>query len=299
MSEKETRVNIPERAVATDLEEFMSMGGLVTMNGGLGEVQVMDYMGNDMSIVEAARVSVGGENVAPQLSDHNLLRYLMRHRHTSPFEMCEIKFRVRCPMFVARQWVRHRTANWNEISARYSELPNEFYIPPAARFQYQSTDNKQGSGGQLDQNEASDMRLDFEKSADESRLLYDGLLEHGLAREVARNVLPVSQMTEFVWKMDLHNLLHFLKLRTHPHAQLEIRTFANAILSICELWVPATVSAWVEYQQHAFLFSSSALRALGELVNTIEFGLAMKRQGCSNREIRETIEAIRLDPETS
>ena len=206
-----------------------------------GHVIYVDHMGDDMDIVDAARVSYDGKGKS---SDRDLLRYLMRNRHTSPFEMCEIKIIVKCPIFVARQWVRHRTASMNEVSARYTQLPKENYLPKHEDINIQSTDNKQGRGqGKV---AAQD---EFYFSALDTYDVYERLLDQGVARELSRAVLPLSTYTEFVWKINLHNLMHFLNLRLDQHAQYEIRVYAEAIKELAmRLW-PVTMEAFFDYMR--------------------------------------------------
>lgn len=198
-----------------------------------GFVRLLGYFGSDKDIVDAARMSFGEGTT--QVHDHeNLLRYLMRHQHTSPFEMCEFKFHIKLPIFVMRQLVRHRTANLNERSFRYSIAPNEFYNPPAERLRYQSSVNKQGSGPEIVDNAAL-LAAKIEDFNACSAMLYDELIKAGVAREVARIVLPVSLYTEVVFKCDLKNLLHLLNLRMHPHAQEEIQLLAQAMYNLIKL----------------------------------------------------------------
>jgi len=208
-----------------------------------GHVIYVDHMGTDMDIIDAARVSYDGKGKS---SDRDLLRYLMRHRHTSPFEMCELKVIIKCPMHVARQWIRHRTASLNEVSGRYSQLPNEMFVPEVVA--YQATDNKQGRGEEFTadvQRYVKKIMVDFHDLAYKT---YEELLEGGVAKETARGVLPLDTYTEFVWKIDLHNLMHFLKLRLDQHAQYEIRVYAEAINELAwRLW-PETMEAFHFYQ---------------------------------------------------
>lgn len=196
-----------------------------------GFIRVVDYMGSDSAIVQAARVSYG--KGTKQISqDEALIKYLMRHHHTTPFEMCEIKFHVKLPIFVARQWIRHRTANVNEYSARYSILDNEFYTPKPEQVAKQSDNNKQGSGEAFDPDTSKEI---IDSLINDSNLVYshyEKFIEQGLAREIARTNLMLNYYTQFYWKIDLHNLLHFLKLRADKHAQYEIRVYAEVMLDI-------------------------------------------------------------------
>jgi thymidylate synthase (FAD) len=250
-----------------------------------GFVRVVDYMGDDAAVVQAARVSYGKGTKTPS-DDRGLIRYLLKHRHTTPFEMCEIKLHVKLPIFVARQWIRHRTANVNEYSARYSILAREFYVPAPHAISPQSKTNRQGRNGDLPakvrQAMAETIRIQGEIAYDFYEELFtgwpwfdqDGDLrgeredarphhgEHGMARELARMVLPVNAYTEWYWKIDLHNLMHFLALRTDPHAQAEIRAYADAIMSILQTWVPISAEAFDEYLLGAETFSRSEMAYL-------------------------------------
>ena len=209
-----------------------------------GFVRLIDTMGTDSSIVQAARISYGRGTKTPE-EDRKLIHYLMRNRHTSPFEMCEIKLHCKMPIFVARQWIRHRTASVNEYSARYSKLSDEFYIPE--HLYSQDTVNKQGSGKVIIANE--DQLLEkITQHCKEAYNIYEELLENGVSRELARMVLPVNYYTEWYWKIDLHNLLNFLRLRTDSHAQGEIQDYANAIAQIVQSWVPVVYEAYLEYK---------------------------------------------------
>lgn len=230
-----------------------------------GFVRVVDVMGDDEAIVQAARVSYGaGTKTVRQ--DKELISYLMRHQHMSPFEMCEIKLHVKCPIFVMRQWVRHRTANLNEISGRYSELPNEMLC--FDEWRKQGSKNKQGSDGVIQEEIASELREQQEVIQRHARKVYEERLAKGVAREQARVDLPLSQYTEFYWKIDLRNLLHFLKLRTDSHAQKEIRDYAEKIEAFVANWVPWTYEAWCEYVKYGVAVSrtlwNTVLSALDE-----------------------------------
>ena len=256
-----------------------------------GFVRVIDYMGDDAAIVQAARVSYGA-GTRQVSNDEGLIRYLMRHWHSTPFEMCEVKLHVKLPVFVARQWIRHRTANVNEYSARYSILDREFYIPAPDALAAQSTVNNQGRGAVLEGAEAArvlDMlRADAMRSYDhyEAMLSQDG--QQGLARELARMNLPMNIYTQWYWKTDLHNLFHFLRLRADAHAQYEIRVYADAIAGIVERWVPLAWGAFRDYRLGGQTLSAMAVAALkrrlaGETVTQADSGM-------SAREWREFVE---------
>lgn len=230
-----------------------------------GHVKLVGVMGDDQAIVDAARVSISGEGVKATSKDRGLIRYLLRNKHTTPFEMVEFKFDCKMPIFVARQWIRHRTASVNEMSARYSILPNEFYVPELSRIQAQSTNNKQGSGAAFPTAEAEEIRQALREYSALAYRMYEGLNEQGLARELSRMVLPTNIYTQWFWKMDLHNLMHFLKLRLHPHAQYEIRVFAEAIADIVKAQCPVAWEAFEDYILEAESFSKDELEIIREL----------------------------------
>jgi thymidylate synthase (FAD) len=257
-----------------------------------GFVRVVDYMGDDGAVVQAARVSYG-RGTRRSSEDAGLIRYLMRHRHTTPFEMCEIKFHVKLPIFVARQWIRHRTANVNEYSARYSILDREFYLPAPDQLAAQSAVNRQGRGALLEGAEAAEvldlLRADATRNYDH----YLAMLNEdeaggkrdparlGLARELARMNLTLNAYTQWYWKTDLHNLLHFLSLRADPHAQYEIRVYAEAMLEVVKAWLPLTYAAFVDYRLGAATFSAAMLAVLrrmlaGEAVDQPASGLSKR-----------------------
>lgn len=223
-----------------------------------GFIRVVDYMGTDSSIVQAARVSYGkGTKLVNQ--DKGLINYLMRHKHTTPFEMCDIKFHIKLPMFIARQWIRHRTASVNEYSARYSILANEFYIPENQHICSQSQTNKQGRQTPLSHEESEKIRDLLKNDASRCYKHYERMLNEdidgniidenstGIARELARMNLTMNYYTEWYWKINLHNLLHFVHLRADEHAQYEIRVYAEVMLNIIKSWVPITYEAFIEY----------------------------------------------------
>jgi thymidylate synthase (FAD) len=230
-----------------------------------GFVRVVDYMGDDSAIVQAARVSYGAGTKTGQ-EDDALIHYLMRHRHTTPFEMCEIKLHVKLPIFVARQWVRHRTASLNEVSARYSVLDREFYIPRPEDIRYQSRQNKQGGAEPVDPHLAEALVSILDSECNAAFTTYDFAVKDDIARETARIGLPLSTYTQWYWKVDLHNLFNFLALRADPHAQSEIRAYADILLLIAEQWVPVAAAAFREHRLCAVTFSASAMDALRDLV---------------------------------
>lgn len=268
-----------------------------------GFVRVIDYMGDDHAIVQAARVSYG-RGTRKVSEDTGLIRYLMRHRHTTPFEMCEIKFHVKLPIFIARQWIRHRMASVNEYSARYSVLDREFYIPEPAQLAAQSTLNRQGRETVLEGEEAARvlalLRADAERCHDHYLWMLNEDSEDspadpdrpGLARELARMNLTLNTYTQWYWKTDLHNLFHFLSLRADSHAQYEIRVYAEAMLDIVAAWVPIAYQAFRDYRMGAATFSAPMLAVLrrmvaGETVDQAESGLSAREW----REMMAVLEA--------
>jgi thymidylate synthase (FAD) len=277
------------RPVAPALEEVLYQAIPVLDHGF---VRVIDYMGDDAAVVQAARVSYG-KGTKKVSEDKGLIHYLMRHRHSTPFEMCEIKFHVKLPIFVARQWIRHRTANVNEYSARYSILDREFYIPAPEQLAAQSVANRQGRGDVLTGAEAARV-LDILRQ--DSTNAYDHYAEmlneseagetndaekQGLARELARMNLSLNFYTQWYWKIDLYNFMHFLSLRADPHAQYEIRIYADAMLDVLRKWVPLTAEAFDQHRLHAITLSKNALAAVkrmlkGETVTLETSGLGKR-----------------------
>ncbi|WP_323036343.1 FAD-dependent thymidylate synthase [Pararhodobacter sp.] len=254
------------RAVAEGMEKHLYTAQPVLDHGF---VRAIDYMGDDSAIVQAARVSYGAGTKHVQ-NDEGLIRYLMRHWHSTPFEMCEVKLHVKLPVFVARQWIRHRTANVNEYSARYSILDREFYIPEPAQLAAQSVVNNQGRGEVLQGEEAARvlalLKSDAAQMYDnyESMLSQDG--QQGLARELARMNLPMNIYTQWYWKTDLHNLFHFLRLRADAHAQFEIRVYAEAIAKMTADWVPLAYAAFEDYRMGGTTLSSKAIDVLKRML---------------------------------
>ena len=264
-------------------------------------VRAIDYMGDDGAIVQAARVSYG-RGTRKVSEDSGLINYLMRHRHTTPFEMCEIKYHVKLPIFVARQWIRHRTANVNEYSARYSILDKEFYIPEPEHLAAQSASNRQGRAEPLAGEEAARvftlLREDSERAyAHYLEMLNDGddgepldPERSGLARELARMNLSLNFYTQWYWKIDLHNLFHFLSLRADPHAQYEIRVYADAMAETVKRWVPLAYDAFEQYGMGGVQLSAKGL----EVVKNLIVGEAVDQadSGLSAREWRELMETL-------
>jgi thymidylate synthase (FAD) len=270
-----------------------------------GFLRVVDYMGDDAAIVQAARVSYG-RGTKQVSKDEGLIRYLMRHRHTTPFEMCEIKYHVKLPIFVARQWIRHRTANVNEYSARYSILDNEFYIPRAEHLSAQSTTNRQGRGEVLTGAESARVLDILKEDAERAYGHYEEMLNEdregtprdparqGLARELARMNLSLNFYTQWYWKTDLHNLFNFVSLRADSHAQYEIRAYADMLLETMARWVPIAHKAFLDYRQGSVHLSANGLAVVkrliaGEAVTQAESGL-------SPREWRELMASLGREP---
>ncbi|MGI3210890.1 FAD-dependent thymidylate synthase [Roseovarius tibetensis] len=273
------------RATAAGMERHLYTAQPVLDHGF---VRVIDYMGDDAAICQAARVSYG-RGTKSVSNDEGLIRYLMRHWHSTPFEMCEIKLHVKLPVFVARQWIRHRTANVNEYSARYSILDREFYIPAPEVLSAQSTTNNQGRGATLEGEEADRvlriLREDAMRCYDhyEEMIGQDG--QQGLARELARMNLPANIYTQWYWKTDLHNLLHFLRLRADSHAQYEIRVYAEAIAAIVAEWVPSAYRAFADYRMGGATLSATALDCLRRMLAGEE--VTQETSGMSKGEWRE------------
>ncbi|WP_127902534.1 FAD-dependent thymidylate synthase [Solirhodobacter olei] len=258
-----------------------------------GFVRVIDYMGDDAAIVQAARVSYGA-GTKHVSNDEGLIRYLMRHWHSTPFEMCEVKFHVKLPVFVARQWIRHRTANVNEYSARYSILDREFYIPEPAALAAQSTVNNQGRGEVLAGEEAARVLAWLKSDAAQAYDHYEAMLsqegQQGLARELARMNLPANIYTQWYWKIDLHNLFHFLRLRADAHAQYEIRIYAEAMAKLVADWVPLAFRAFEDYRMGGVTLSAKAVDCVKRMLKGEE--VTQETSGMSKGEWREFQAAI-------
>jgi thymidylate synthase (FAD) len=280
------------RATVPGLEEIL-YAAIPVLDHGF--VRVVDYMGDDGAVVQAARVSYG-RGTRKVSEDKGLIAYLMRHRHSTPFEMCEIKFHVKLPIFVARQWIRHRTANVNEISARYSILDKEFYVPAPEQLAAQSASNRQGRGVALEAAEGARVLDLLRRDAETAYAHYAAMLNEdddgnpvdparqGLARELARMNLSLNFYTQWYWKTDLHNLMHFLSLRADAHAQYEIRVYAEAMMGVLDRWVPHTAAAFREHRLGGAQLSAAALAAVrrllaGEAVTAENSGLGKREWG--------------------
>jgi thymidylate synthase (FAD) len=261
-----------------------------------GFVRVIDYMGDDSSVVQSARVSYG-KGTKKISNDKGLIKYLMRHRHSTPFEMCEIKFHIKLPIFIARQWIRHRTANVNEYSARYSILDKEFYIPSAENLAAQSQINNQGRGDALTDDEASNVIQILKNDAEQTYANYETLLNEnssggvldegksGIARELARMNLTLNTYTQWYWKIDLNNLLHFLALRADDHAQYEIRVYADVMLDLVKKWVPLTYEAFEDYRMGGTELSAKEIKLMRKLLKGEK--VSFEQEGLSKREWSE------------
>jgi len=272
--EQQSQENTTKRVTSPELEKIL-YEVLSVLDHGF--VRVVDYMGDDSSIVQSARVSYG-KGTKKISTDSGLIKYLMRHRHSTPFEMCEIKYHVKLPIFVARQWIRHRTANVNEYSARYSILDKEFYLPTKGNLAAQSKSNRQGRGDLINGKQADDvlkiLKEDAEKTYNNYELMlnerYDGTKinenKKGLARELARMNLTLNTYTQWYWKTDLLNLLNFLSLRTDDHAQYEIRAYADVMISTLKKWVPITYEAFMDYRVGGMELSSKGKSVISRMI---------------------------------
>ena len=293
IADQQAQKNVTKRVTVPELEKIL-YEAIPLLDHGF--VRVIDYMGDDSSIVQSARVSYG-KGTKKVSTDEGLIRYLMRHWHSTPFEMCEIKYHVKLPIFIARQWIRHRTANVNEYSARYSILDKEFYIPEKDQLSAQSTSNRQGRGDLITGEQADEVLKilkddairtydNYEKMLNER---YDGTVidenKSGLARELARMNLTLNSYTQWYWKTDLLNLLHFLFLRADSHAQYEIRVYAEAMLETVEKWVPITHAAFLDYRVGAVHVSAKGKKVIQQMVKGEK--VTYESSGLSKREWNE------------
>ena len=274
IEEQQSQKNSTKRVTSPELEKIL-YEALPVLDHGF--VRVVDYMGDDTSIVQSARVSYG-KGTKKVSTDSGLIKYLMRHRHSTPFEMCEIKYHVKLPIFVARQWIRHRTANVNEYSARYSILDKEFYLPAKENLAAQSINNRQGRGDLIDGEQANDilkiLKEDAEKNYNDYETIlnerHDGTIvnesKKGLARELARMNLTLNTYTQWYWKTDLLNLLNFLSLRADDHAQYEIRAYADVMIDCLKKWVPITYEAFMDYRVGGMELSSKGRLVISKMI---------------------------------
>ena len=292
--------NVTKRVVAAELEKIL-FEAIPALDHGF--IRVIDYMGDDTSIVQAARVSYG-KGTKQVSTDSGLIKYLMRHWHSTPFEMCEIKYHVKLPIFIARQWIRHRTANVNEYSARYSILDKEFYLPSQENLAAQSKINRQGRGEILQGKQAEEVLNLLKNDAETTYKNYEKMLNQkydgstidegksGLARELARMNLTLNTYTQWYWKTDLLNLMNFLRLRVDHHAQYEIRAYAEVMLDTLKRWVPITFEAFMDYRVGGTEISSKGKNVISKLINGQK--ITMEESGLSKREWNELMAAFDL-----
>lgn len=298
IQEQQSQNNSTKRVTSPELEKVL-YEAIPVLDHGF--IRVIDYMGDDSSIVQSARVSYG-KGTKKVSTDEGLIRYLMRHWHSTPFEMCEIKYHVKLPIFIARQWIRHRTANVNEYSARYSILDKEFYIPAREQLSAQATNNRQGRGDLITGEQADEVLKilkddavrtydNYEKMLNER---FDGTIidekKSGLARELARMNLTLNSYTQWYWKTDLLNLMNFLFLRGDSHAQYEIRVYAEKMLDTVKKWVPITHAAFLDYRVGAAHISSKGLKIVKSMINGNK--VSYEDSGLSKREWNELMDVI-------
>ena len=300
IKEQQSQENKTKRVTAPELEKIL-YDAIPILDHGF--IRVVDYMGDDTSIVQAARVSYG-KGTKKVSTDAGLIKYLMRHWHSTPFEMCEIKYHIKLPIFIARQWIRHRTANVNEYSARYSILDKEFYLPDSDHLAAQSQINRQGRGEVLKgeqakkvldllKNDAEQTYKNYEEMLNER---YDGTVidegKTGLARELARMNLTLNTYTQWYWKTDLLNLMNFLRLRADHHAQYEIRAYAEVMLDTLKKWVPITYEAFMDYRVGGTEVSAKGKSIIQKLIKGEK--ISMEESGLSKREWNELMIAFDL-----
>jgi thymidylate synthase (FAD) len=300
IAEQQSQKNTTKRVTSPELEKIL-YDAIPVLDHGF--IRVVDYMGDDSSIVQSARVSYG-KGTKKVSTDEGLIKYLMRHWHSTPFEMCEIKYHVKLPIFIARQWIRHRTANVNEYSARYSILDKEFYIPKKEQLSAQSTINRQGRGDLITGDQADEVLQILKDDATQTYGNYEKMLNErfdgtvidekksGLARELARMNLTLNSYTQWYWKTDLLNLLNFLFLRADSHAQYEIRVYAEAMLETVKKWVPITHAAFLDYRVGAAHVSGKGLKIIKSMINGKE--VKYEDSGLGKREWNELMEVLEL-----
>jgi len=292
--------NTTKRATVPALEEMLYKPIPVLDHGF---IRVIDYMGDDSAVVQAARVSYG-RGTKKSLQDKGLINYLMRHRHTTPFEMCDIKFHIKLPIFIARQWIRHRTASVNEYSARYSILSNEFYLPDRENLAPQSSINKQGrSDDKLPEAVANKVLATIKEDSLKCYEHYVQMMNEddkgnvidennvGITRELARMNLSLNHYTEWYWKINLHNLLHFLALRADPHAQYEIRVYAQAMLDVVKAWVPFVYDAFCEHRMNGSTISKTGMEIIRKMLKGEK--VDQESSGMSKREWEELMAVLK------
>jgi len=298
IQEQQSQISSTKRVTSPELEKVL-YEAIPVLDHGF--IRVIDYMGDDSSIVQSARVSYG-KGTKKVSTDEGLIKYLMRHRHSTPFEMCEIKYHIKLPIFIARQWIRHRTANVNEYSARYSILDKEFYLPAKEQLAAQSQSNRQGRGDVIQGKQAEEVLNILKDDANRTYDNYEKLLNErfdgtkidenkvGLARELARMNLTLNTYTQWYWKTDLLNLLNFLSLRADNHAQYEIRVYADKMLDTVKRWVPITYQAFMDYRVGAAEISSKGLSVIKSMISGKK--VEQEGSGLSKREWNELMEKL-------
>ena len=298
--DQQSQNNVTKRVISLELEKIL-YEALPVLDHGF--VRVVDYMGDDSSVVQSARVSYG-KGTKKVSTDSGLIKYLMRHRHSTPFEMCEIKYHVKLPIFIARQWIRHRTANVNEYSARYSILDKEFYLPNPENLASQSKSNRQGRGDIIEGKQAKEvlelLKSDSERTYENYEMMlnerFDGTTinenKKGLARELARMNLTLNTYTQWYWKTDLLNLMNFLRLRADSHAQFEIRAYADIMLETVKKWVPITHAAFMDYRVGGTEVSAKGKAVIQKLIKGEK--VSVNESGLSKREWNELMTAFDL-----
>ena len=296
--EQQAQKNTTKRVTSPELEKIL-YEAIPVLDHGF--IRVVDYMGDDTSIVQSARVSYG-KGTKQVSTDRGLIKYLMRHRHSTPFEMCEIKYHVKLPIFIARQWIRHRTANVNEYSARYSILDKEFYMPSKDNLAAQSTSNRQGRGDLINGKQADEILSILKKDAEQTYNNYELMLNErfdgttinkenrGLARELARMNLTLNTYTQWYWKTDLLNLLNFLSLRADSHAQYEIRAYADVMVDTLKKWVPITFDAFMDYRIGGMELSAKGKSVIQKMIKGESYDF--KSSSLSKREWNELMESF-------
>ena len=296
--DQQSQKNITKRVTSPELEKILYEAMPVLDHGF---VRVVDYMGDDTSIVQSARVSYG-KGTKKVSTDSGLIKYLMRHRHSTPFEMCEIKYHIKLPIFIARQWIRHRTANVNEYSARYSIMDKEFYVPERKNLAAQSTNNRQGRGELINGKQADNILKILKEDAERNYQHYEEMLnekydgsiiddkKQGLARELARMNLTLNSYTQWYWKTDLLNLLNFLALRADSHAQFEIREYADVMLNTVKKWVPTTYDAFIDYRVGGMELSAKGKIVIQKMIKGEKCDI--ESSGLSKREWNELMDSF-------
>tara|TARA_Y100001970_G_scaffold232320_1_gene289139 strand:+ start:25 stop:972 length:948 start_codon:yes stop_codon:yes gene_type:complete len=296
--DQQSQKNVTKRVTSPELEKILYEAMPVLDHGF---VRVVDYMGDDTSIVQSARVSYG-KGTKKVSTDSGLIKYLMRHRHSTPFEMCEIKYHIKLPIFIARQWIRHRTANVNEYSARYSIMDKEFYVPSKENLAAQSTSNRQGRGNLINGTQADSILKILKEDAERNYQHYEEMLnekfdgtiidekKQGLARELARMNLTLNSYTQWYWKTDLLNLLNFLALRADSHAQFEIREYADVMMNTVKKWVPTTYDAFVDYRVGGMELSAKGKKVIQKMIKGEKCDI--ESSGLSKREWNELMNSF-------